>query len=227
MKLMEVTVARWSLWTGSIQVFHHQARTHGMSPVLRQTSWWPLNWLPNQHHFLKNHECRDDPVCLWAGVGVQMISAYIEVLLDIEEFLPLSWTGQSLSICFSSHRRENLKCFSCFLWPSLAQLRYSSKGIGCLFFFFLFLFLPGLSLVTSSLSAKSERCYHCSNLSNFHENQPSSGRGCCHKWDFFLVQIFSSEQPLLWIMVELHCLAGGKGTGRGLDFERYSAYVLS
>lgn len=40
-----------------------------------------------------------------------MISAYIEVLLDVEEFLPLSWTGQSLSICFSSHRRENLNVF--------------------------------------------------------------------------------------------------------------------
>lgn len=38
--------------------------------------------------------------------------------------------------------------------------------------------------MTSSLPAKFEWCYHCSNLSHFHENQPSPGRGCCCRLDF-------------------------------------------
>lgn len=39
-----------------------------------------------------------------------------------------------------TQKRKSEYC-SCFLWPSVVQLSYSSKGIGCLFVFFsLFLF---------------------------------------------------------------------------------------
>lgn len=46
-----------------------------------------------------------------------------------------------------TQKRKSEYC-SCFLWPSVVQLSYSSKGIGCLFVFF---FLISFSFLNFSL----------------------------------------------------------------------------